>query len=65
MRQRLARVIDAVALVAVGMQILLFIGSATVPTEHVQRECIPIGAALEAEEAEPVYEQVGNWVIRR
>ena len=65
MRQRLARIIDAVALVAVGMQILFFIGSAAVPTEHVQRECVPIGAALEAEEAEPAYEWVGNWVIRR
>lgn len=65
MRQRLAKIIDAVALVAVGMQLLFFIGSATVPAEHVQRECIPIGAALEAEEAEPVYEWTGNWVIRR
>ena len=64
-RQRLARIIDAVALLAVGLQILFFIGSTTVPTEHVQRECIPIGAALEVEEAQPAYESIGDWVIRR
>lgn len=65
MRQRLARIIDAVALVAVGMQILFFIGSARVPTIHETRECIPIGAALEAEEVQPEYESIGDWVIRR
>ena len=64
-RRRLARIIDAVALVAVGMQILFFIGSTAVPTEHMQRECIPIGAALEAEEAQPEYDTAGDWVIRR
>jgi uncharacterized membrane protein YfbV (UPF0208 family) len=64
-RQRMARILDAVVLVAIGMQILFFIGSTAVPTEHVQRECVPIGAALEAEEAQPEYESIGDWVIRR
>ena len=65
MRQRMARIIDAVMLVAVGLQLLYFIGSTPVPSAHVQRECVPIGAALEEIEAQPEYESIGDWVVRR
>ena len=67
-RQRarmMGRIIDAVMLVAVGLQLLYFIGSTPVPSAHMQRECVPIGAALEAEEAQPEYESIGDWVVRR
>ena len=67
-RQRvrtMGRIIDAVMLVAVGLQLLYFIGSTPVPSAHVQRECVPIGAALEEIEAQPEYESIGDWVVRR
>ena len=67
-RQRarmMGRIIDAVMLVAVGLQLLYFIGSTPVPSAHAQRECVPIGAALEEIEAQPEYESIGDWVVRR
>lgn len=42
-----------------------FIITRPIPAVHTKRECQPIGAALEQIEAQPEYERVGNWVIRR
>ena len=65
MKKRITQVIDAVMLIAAGLQIIYFIGSAPVPKVHMQRECIPIGAALQAEEAQPEYEQIGDWIVKK
>ena len=59
------KAINTAGLIIVSVMMVMLIMSAPVPTVHTKRECQPIGAALEQIEAQPEYEQVGNWVIRR
>ena len=65
MKKRITQVIDAAMLIAAGLQIIYFIGSAPVPKVHTQRECIPIGTALQEQEAQPEYEQIGDWIVKK
>ena len=42
-----------------------FIITRPIPAVHTKRECQPIGAALEEIEAQPEYEVIGDWIVRR
>jgi hypothetical protein len=56
---------NVAGLAIVSMLMVFQIMSTPVPEAHTRRECIPIGAALEEAEAQPEYEQIGDWTIRR
>ena len=56
------KAINTAGLIIVSVMMVMHIMSAPVPAVHTKVECIPIGAAAEAQTE---YERVGNWVIRR
>jgi hypothetical protein len=56
------KIANAIGLTVTAILMVGFIMTRPVPAAHTKVECIPIGAAAEAQ---PEYERVGNWVIRR
>ena len=56
---------NAIGLAIVSMLMVFQVMSTPVPEVHTKRECIPIGAALEEAEAQPEYEVIGDWTVRR
>ena len=56
---------NMIGLTVTAILMVGFIITRPIPAVHTKRECQPIGAALEQIEAQPEYERVGNWVIRR
>jgi hypothetical protein len=57
----MARVANAIGLVATAILIVNFIMSTPVPKAHTVRECEPIGNAV----TEYEYEQIGDWIVRK
>lgn len=57
----MARVANAIGLVATAILIVNFILSAPVPKAHTVRECEPIGNAVQEYE----YERIGDWIVRK
>ena len=56
------KAINTAGLIIVSVMMVIHIMSAPVPAAHTKTKCVPIGTAAEAQ---PEYERVGNWVIRR
>ena len=59
------RIANAIGLTVTAILMVGFITTRPVPAAHTKVECIPIGAALEQIEAQPEYETIGNWIVRR
>lgn len=58
----MTRIANAIGLAFVTVAMVFGIMSTPVPKVHNTVECIPIGAAAEAQ---PEYEVIGEWMIRR
>lgn len=59
------KIANTIGLTVTAVLMVGFIMTRPVPAAHTEVECIPIGAALEEVEAQPEYEQIGDWTIRR
>ena len=56
------RIANMIGLTVTAILMVGFITTRPVPAAHTKVECIPIGAAAEAQ---PEYEVIGDWTVRR